>query len=495
MPKLNRRPVRAIALVGAASLALSACTAIPGANIAPGTPITQQEAAQGAEYHPQFLTEYGGAVTGPQAQYVEQVGKNIAVQSGLAGAQSDFTVTLLNSSVDNAFAIPGGYVYITRQLVDLMNNEAELAAVMGHEVGHVAARHSARRQQRAQQNQILGVLGQVLAGAVLGNGALGQIGQKIAGTAPQLATLSYSRGQELQADQLGVTYLKRAGYDPRAMASVLQSLAAQNALDAQLQGREATIPEWASTHPDPAGRVQNALQLAQVAGVGGVLNRDTFLTRIDGLTYGDDPKQGVIEGRTFIHPEFRLSFTVPQGYYMINGTRAVSIGGDTGKAQFTSAAFNGNLTTYINGVFRDLGGDQTTLAPQSVQETTINGIPAAYGLARVNTGQQNVDVVVYAYKFSNDKAYHFAAIAPAGQASVFNPMFQSLRRISAAEASNVVPRRIDVVTAGSSDSVATLSRRMAFGDAQEERFRVLNGLFGNAQVVPGQKYKIVVRAR
>jgi predicted Zn-dependent protease len=380
---------------------------------------------------------------------------------------------------------------VTRQLVGLMNNEAELAGVLGHEVGHVAARHSARRQQTAQRNQLLGVLGQVLAGAVLGNTALGQLGQQIAGTAPQLATLSYSRNQELEADQLGVTYLRGAGYDPRAMATVLQSLAAQNALNAQIEGREATIPEWASTHPDPAGRVQNAVQLA--AGATGVTNRDTFLTRIDGLLYGDDPKQGMIEGRSFIHPEFRLAFTAPQGFYMLNGTSAVSINGDSGQAQLTTAAYNGNLSNYIAGVFQRLGGQQAQLQPQSLQQTTVNGIPAAYGTARVNSGQQQVDVVVFAYEFSKSQAFHFAAITPAGQSGVFNPMFQSMRRISTAEAAQVVPRRIAVVTAGSRDTVATLAARMAYTDAQEQRFRVLNGLLGNETVVAGQKYKIVVR--
>ncbi len=165
-------------------------------------------------------------MTGPQADYVISVGKNIAVQSGLGNARDDFKVALLNSSVNNAFAIPGGYVYVTRQLVGLMNNEAELAAVLGHEVGHVAARHSAKRQQTAQQNALLGVLGQVLSGVLFGNSALGQIGQEISSTVPQLATLKYSRSQELEADQLGIQYLNSAGYDPRAMASLLQSLAA-----------------------------------------------------------------------------------------------------------------------------------------------------------------------------------------------------------------------------------------------------------------------------
>src|SRR5690606_40768865 len=173
---------------------------------------------------------------------------------------------------------------------------------------------------------------------------------------------------------LGIRYLSSAGYDPRAMASLLQSLAAQNALDAALQGRDASIPQWASTHPDPASRVRAALSTAGNAT--GVTNRDTFLSRIDGIVYGDDPRQGVIEGNTFIHPDLRLSFTVPQGYYMVNGTRAVSINGQGGQAQFSTGAFDGNLESYLRQVFQSLGGQQSQLAPQTVQSTTINGIPA-----------------------------------------------------------------------------------------------------------------------
>ena len=133
------------------------------------------------------------------------------------------------------------------------------------------------------------------------------------------------------------------------------------------------------------------------------------------------------------------------------------------------------------------------LAPQTLQRTTINGLPAVYGAARVNTGQQNVDVTVMAYEFSNSQAYHFAAITPAGRGSTFNAMFNSMRRLSANEAAQVVPRRIDVVTAGRNDTVQSLAGRMAYGNAQVERFRVLNGLAANAEVVPGEKYKIVVR--
>ncbi|MFL0356852.1 M48 family metalloprotease [Erythrobacter sp. GH1-10] len=493
MPTISRKHLA----IGAAplALALSGCMGAGGSIPSASTPITQAEAQQGAQYHPQFLAEFGGAMTGPQAAYVEQVGKNIAVQSGLGNARDSFTVSLLNSPVNNAFAVPGGYIYSTRQLVSLMNNEAELAGVLGHEVGHVAARHSQRRQQAAQRNSILGVLGAIGSSLLLGDSSLGNTISRGFLQGSQLLTLRFSRKQELEADQLGITYLTRAGYDPNAMSTVLASLAAQNTLDARLQGRgNATIPEWAMTHPDPATRVQTARNTA--AGLpGSVTNRDTFLTRIDGMIYGDDPEQGVVEGSRFIHPELMLSFTAPQGFYMVNGTRAVSINGQSGKAQLTLAPYNGDLDSYIRQQFNALAGQGQTLAPSSIQRTTVNGLRAAYGTARVNNGGSQVDVVVFAYEFSNNRAYHFQAISPAGRTNPFSLMFQSMRRISQAEANAIVPRRIDVVTVQRGDTIASLARRMAYDNAQEERFRVLNALGSSDILRAGQKVKLVVRAR
>lgn len=487
----NRRARRATLYTSIAALALAA----PGATGAQtNQAITQAEAQQGAQANTQILQEFGGAMTGPQATYVESVGKTIAVQSGLSNARDSFRVALLNSSVNNAFAIPGGYIYTTRQLVGLMNNEAELAGVLGHEVAHVAARHSQRRQQAAQRNSILGALGSILSGVLLGNSGLGRaIGQGIQ-QGSQLLTLKFSRSQELEADQLGQQYLTRAGYDPHAMATVLASLAAQNSLDAQVQGRNsAQIPAWASTHPDPASRVAAANQRA--GRTAGMTNRDTFLTRIDGLLYGDDPRQGVIEGQRFIHPDLQLSFTAPNGFYMVNGTTAVSINGQSGQAQLTLAQYNGSLETYIANVFQQIGGQNAQLRPSAVQRTTVNGIPAAYATARANTGNRQVDVTVFAYEFARDRAYHFQAITAAGRSGVFNSMFGSMRRITSAEAARVIPRRIDVVTVGARDTVQTLASRMAYTNAQVERFRVLNGLKSTDRVNPGQKVKLVVYAR
>lgn len=481
-------------MFGAASLALAGCMTAGAAIPSSSTPITPAEAQQGAQAHPQLLAEFGGAMSGSQATYVEQVGKNIAVQSGLGNARESFTVSLLNSPVNNAFAIPGGYIYTTRQLVSLMNNEAELAAVLGHEVGHVAARHSQRRQKAATKNTIIGGGLAILSGLLLGDSGLGQTLSRGFLQGSQLLTLKFSRKQELQADDLGIQYLGKAGYDRRAMGTVLASLAAQNSLDARLSGQNASVPEWASTHPDPASRVQSALAKAGTA-TGGLTNRDTFLTRIDGLRYGDDPSQGLIEGSNFIHPELMLTFVAPQGFYMVNGTKAVSIQGQGSQAQMTSAAYGGNLETYVRQQFTTLGGQNSTLAPQTIERTTVNGLPAVYGTARVNNGNTQVDLVVFAYEFARDQAYHFIVMAPAGRAATFNPMFQSMRRITQAEANAVVPRKLQVVTVARGDTVASLARRMAYDTAQEDRFRVLNALGSGDTVTPGQKVKLVVRAR
>ena len=490
---MSRRKILAFASPVALALGLSGCAmggAIPGAN----TPITQSEEQQGREYHSEILQEFGGAMQGNTANYVRDVGQKIAVQSGLANTPGAFTVSLLNSSVNNAFATTGGYVYTTRQLVTLMNNEAELAGVLGHEVGHVAARHAQRRQQAQQQNTLLGAAGAILSGILLGDSQLGSTLGRAALQGSQLLTLGFSRDQEREADELGVSYLSRAGYDPMAMSTVLESLARQSSLDAQLQGRDsANLPEWASTHPDPASRVRTTAQLA-AGKPGNVLNREVFLRNIDGLTYGDDPEQGVVEGRQFIHPDLRFAFTAPEGFYVVNGTDQVTINGQSGQAELKVARSSGSLSQFVSQAFQALSGQGQAINPQ-IQTTTINGIPAAYGQARANSGNTQVDVVVFAYDFGGGQTYYYQAITPAGRAGVFTPMFNSFRRISSAEAAQVVPRVIDVVTVRSGDTVSSLSRQMAYSDAQEARFRVLNGLGANEGLRAGQQVKIVVRGR
>ncbi|MGK2912186.1 MAG: M48 family metalloprotease [Sphingobium sp.] len=454
--------------------------------------ISAQDKAEGAKAHPQLLQEFGGAYSGPQGSYVTMVGRKIAVQSGLSNAQSDFTVTLLNSPVNNAFAIPGGYVYVTRQLMALMNDEAELAGVLGHEVGHVAAQHGQRRQKAASRNAIGGTLLQVLAGAVLGDSGLGSILQQGIGTASQALTLKFSRSQEYEADDLGVRYLASAGYDPRALSSTLASLAAQNALDQRQAGNSRSVPEWASTHPDPEARVSRALQRANATGAASTLrNRDAFLTALNGTLYGDDPKQGVIEGNVFRHPELKLSFAIPSGYTMENGTSAVSITGANGQAQFAGATYNGNIADYIGKVFSGIAKN-AGIAPDAIERTTINGLPVSYASARANAQSGPVDVTVFAYEFGPKTAYHFVLIAPAGRGiGPFEPMLGSVRRLTTQEVAAIKPRRVNVLSVKAGDTVASLAARMAYTDLREDRFRVLNALPGRAALRSGQKVKVV----
>lgn len=456
--------------------------------------ISAADKKKGAEVHPQLLQEFGGAYTGPQTAYVVRVGQDIAVQSGLGDARSDFTVTLLNSPVNNAFAIPGGYVYLTRQLMALMNDEAEMAGVLGHEVGHVAARHSQKRQKAAKRNSILGALGQIGAAVLLGDSALGRLGQQVFGTGSQLLTLKYSRKQEYEADDLGIRYLSSAGYDPQALSTMLESLAAQSAIDARVAGRDARgVPEWASTHPDPAQRVSRAARNAGKFGAaGGNRNRDAFLRNLDGVLYGDDPKQGVIEGNSFLHPDLKLRFDVPNGYKMQNGARAVAINGSGGQGQFTTGSYNGNMTTYIASAFKGLASEGQSISYGEIQRTTVNGIPAAYAIGTVNNKNGRIDVTVFAYEFSKSSAFHFATLAPSGKAGVFSPMYQSMKRLSTSAAAAIKPRKIDVVTVRSGDTISGLSSRMAYSDFQQERFLVLNRLRANSGLRVGQKVKIVV---
>ncbi|PKP97711.1 MAG: peptidase M48 Ste24p [Alphaproteobacteria bacterium HGW-Alphaproteobacteria-13] len=477
-----RKTKYTLAAMVAATALLGSCAADAQLKaIKTQTNISAAERKQGDEAHPQLMEEFGGAYAGPQAAYVNRVGQNIALQSGLSRNPGDFTVTLLNSPVNNAFAIPGGYVYVTRQLMALMNDEAELAGVLGHEVGHVAAQHSKKRQSAAQRNAILGVLGAVLGGAIGDSGGLlGGLGGLLQNNAMQIAqyaTLGFSRSQELQADQLGVQYLKSAGYDPLALSTMLASLANQTVLEARLAGGDArSVPEWASTHPDPASRVRNAQTLAsKVGGSGGTRGADAFLASVNGVLYGDDPAQGVVEGRQFLHPDLKLRFEVPSGYGMQNGTSAVSISGSGGQAQFSTGPYSGN----------------NSASPANIQRTTVNGIPASYSVTRANTQSGAVDVTVFAYEFSKSSAFHFVALTKAGGAGVFNPMFNSVRRLTNAEAAAIRPRRVDVVTVKSGDTVASLARRMAYTDYQAERFQVLNRLAADSRLTPGQKVKIV----
>jgi predicted Zn-dependent protease len=479
--------IRSIKYGGTALLLASgAALVVPHGDAASTKPIqtvssmSGAEKAEGAKAHPELLKEFGGLYDGPQAAYVIQVGRKIAVQSSLSSQQGDFTVSLLNSSVNNAFAIPGGYVYVTRQLMALMNDEAELAGVLGHEVGHVAAQHGKKRQSAATRNTILSGLGGLL--------------QKGIGTGTQLLTLKFSRAQEYEADDLGVQYLTKAGYDPGALSSMLASLAAQTALDGQVSGTPSSIPEWASTHPDPGARVARALQSARATGSKATLrNKALFLGNLEGLLYGDDPAQGIVVGRQFMHPGLRLKFTVPEGYSVDNQSDTVTISSQSAKAQFGGGRYEGNLDAYVQGLFQQLMGQGSRTGSIPLQRTTINGLPAAYGSANLTNSQgSRLTVTIVGYAYSPSQAYQLMVVTPQGQSmGGLVTTVNSMARMSDQEA-GVKSRKIHLVRVRAGDTSASLARQMAYSDHQLERFLVLNGMKAGDPLLPGATVKLVV---
>jgi predicted Zn-dependent protease len=475
-----RRP---ILLLAAAALAVAPAAAQRLRYLDP------RDVAEAQRDHAQLVQELGGAETGPRAAYVESVGHRVSAYSGVANSGQALHFTTLNSAVENAFSLPGGYVYVTRQLMALMDDESQLAFALGHEVGHIAANHAHIREQYASRNP-LGVFGQII-GAIFGSGI-----SDIMQARSRLDMLSFSREQEYQADTLGLGYMISAGYDPAGAVGVLAALSRQSALELRVQGRtNRQTPEWASTHPLSENRLQRALAEGRATGrLGtGVRNRDQFLRELEGLFVDDDPAQGVIEGATFTHPDLRIQFSVPQGYLMSNGTTAVTISGSAGKAQFRGGQFTGSLDNAILLAFRQLTGGEANFSVPQPQHLTINGMPAAITTARVNTDSGLIDASVAAYQWDAQRVFYFVMLTPGGYGvQPFAPMINSLRRITPAEAAAIRPRVIHVETVRPRDTVQSLSSRMAYRDFRLERFLSLNGLAPNSPLAPGQKVKLVV---
>lgn len=474
---------RTVLLLAAAALAMAPAAAQQLRYLDP------QDVAEAQRDHAELVRELGGAETGPRAAYVESVGRRVGAIAGIANPGQALHFTTLNSAVENAFSVPGGYVYITRQLMGLMDDESQLAFALGHEVGHVAANHAHIREQYANRNP-LGVFGSII-GAIFGPGITDVLQARA-----RLDTLSFSREQEYQADTLSLRYMIAAGYDPAGASGILANLSRQSALQLKVQGRtNRQTPEWASTHPLSENRMQRALLEARQTGrLGqGIRNRDTFLGEIEGIYVDDDPAQGIIDGATFTHPDLRIQFSVPQGYLMSNGTDAVTISGSAGKAQFRGGAFNGTLDNAILLAFRQLTRGQANFPVPPPQHLTINGMPAAVTTAQVNTDSGLIDASVAAYQWDPQRIYYFVMLTPGGYGvAPFAPMINSLRKITPAETASIRPRVIHVETVKPGDTIQSLASRMAYRDFRLERFLSLNGLAANSTLAPGRKVKLVI---
>jgi len=479
MMRMPKFPLFA-ALSALLALTLSGCATNP----ATGRPMfslvsPQEEQRTGREMHPQILQEFGRYQDERVQAYVNHVGQSLVRHTELPGQQWTFTV--LDSPIVNAFALPGGYVYITRGLLALAQSEAELASVLGHEMGHVTARHAAQRQTASLGAGILGVL----VGAVTGSSELGQAGM---GTGQALVA-GYSRDQEFEADDLGIRYIGRGGYDVNASSSFLTRMNEQSRLEAAMMGNPGRPSEYniMSTHPRTPDRVARAVHEAKASGASGtVVNREQYLAAIDGLLYGDSAEQGFVRGQKFIHPTLGFSFDAPSGYRLFNRADSVVAQSQNGGLLiFDSQPTAGSAANYIA---RTSNG-----AAQNIQPTTINGFEAATGTVRGALNNRPVEIRIVAIRYNDNTVYRFrSAHLGGGPNTAADYAASSFHRVGGGEAAGLHPYRIRVVTVRPGDTAQSLANRMPFPDFRQDRFRVLNGLTtANTTLTPGQRVKIV----
>lgn len=470
-----------ILFAAAAALLLAGC----GAGDEPA--VTAADRAAGAELHPRLLAEFGGAYEGDESDYLVRIGRRVESTAGLSG---QCTFTLVNSDVVNAFALPGCYIYLTRGMMSIVNSEAELAAVLAHEVGHIVGRHSQRRQQRSFWR----MLGVVAIQAITGSERLTQI----AGAAAGLFTLRYSRSQEYEADDLGLSFLHGSGYDPFASIDMLRALARHEQFLAQVQGRDEArgIPEWARTHPLTDNRMTRARQAAIGTGVerGALPEREAeYIRVVDDLLYGDDPEQGFVIGRSFAHPVMRIAFEAPPGFTLTNSPQAILIEGPQGiRGEFAGGPMPaGGLGEYSSALLSQLLGD-APVTPTGTSAAVVNGLPAMFTSGRVQTGEGEADVTVGAYGAART-AYHFVLLSPPGaiRTAGADSLLSSFRLLSREEAQRLRPRKIESVRAGTGDTPESLAGRMA-GDHKLAHFLMLNGREPGDRLLPGEPLKIVV---
>ncbi|MEM9158376.1 MAG: M48 family metalloprotease [Verrucomicrobiota bacterium] len=339
----------------------------------------RQELALGKQSDGQIVEQMGLYQNDALAEYVREIGEKVLAKSDLRGPDAlemyrdtEFTFRVLDSDVVNAFALPGGYVYVTRGLLAHLNNEAQLAVVLGHEITHVAGRHASRQALKQQWGQIGLVAGAVLGEQLMENKQMANDLLNMGGQVFQLMTLKYGRDAERESDFYGVQYAEKAGYDAAEGAEFFVSLSRISSKAGQ------SIPTWMSSHPDPGERELTIRRLSREWDSeypGGVLNEERFLDMVDGLAVGTDPRQGFVERGTFYHPGLAFQFDVPSGWRVQNQSSAVYALDPGGKG----------VVVFQLAQERDLGQAAQNFASK-------NGINVV-GTRRMNVDQRNGLVV------------------------------------------------------------------------------------------------------
>lgn len=445
----------------------------------------EQELAMGKEADPAVVAQFGLYPDDKLQKFINEKGQQMAAISHRPELSYEFKV--VDSPVVNAFALPGGYVYFTRGILAHFNNEAEFAGVLGHEIGHVTARHSARQQT----TQTFGTLGLIV--GMIAVPEVAQMGENAA-QALQLLFLKYSRDHESESDQLGVEYSTKIGYDAHQMAGFFQTL---NRLSGGAEGR---VPTFMSTHPDPVDRNQKVDAMAsewQAKAPNGnyAVNRDAYLRMIDGIVFGEDPRQGFVENDNFYHPELKFQFPVPTGWQTQNSPQ-----------QFAMAEKNGKAMMILN-----LGQGQSleTAAQQTVEQyslqvldskqTTINGLSALEMVADIvqqdqQTGQQSQQLRLHIGLISyNNLIYRLIGVSQTSDFATWQPRFtnviRNFRTLSDPDKLNRQPERIRVKTVSQTTTLENALRSFGVPTSRLTEMSIVNGMELNATVQQGTLIK------
>jgi predicted Zn-dependent protease len=463
-------------------LLLAGCTSTPDFKpvslpVPEARPVPKPTAAQ--RENARILASYGGAYEDPRLQaLIEQTVERLVAAS--ERPDQKYKVTILNSPAINAFALPNGQLYITRGLIALANDKAELASVLAHEMGHVIARHAAIREEQARQAAIIShVVSDVLTDPNAGALALAK---------SKLTLASFSRAQEFEADGIGVGISARAGFDPFGASRFLTAM--QRNAELKSGQTDPRAADFLSSHPATPERVKNALANARqfsAPGSNGIRDRNEYLASLDGLVYGEDQSEGFVRGRRFVHPKLGFTFTAPAGFTLDNTAQAVlglkEGGGEALRLDIVSVPAEQPLTEYLKS------GWMEKVDASTIEEITINGFPAATATA----GGNSWSFRIYAVRFGSDVyRFIFAVKGKSAQADrQFRESVMSFRRLSLKESGEIRPLRLKIVTVTDGDTQEKLAQQMSVPDRALETFRVLNGLSPGDKLTPGEKLKIV----
>jgi predicted Zn-dependent protease len=455
----------------------------------PDLPKNAEANSPSVREHQRVLSAYGGAYDDPKLQ-ARLTG--IVSKLGAASDQPNLTykITILNSPAVNAFALPNGQLYVTRGLLALANDSAEVASVMSHEMAHVIKRHAASREEQAIRTE--------QASSSVSDAMGGSQGGAMALARSKIALASFSRSQEMEADSLGVSIAAHAGFDPYGASRLLKSMG-RNA-EMRAGGRDTRSLDFMSSHPATPERVRNAADSARNLAGASARTRDkaAYLLDISNMKYGDDTDEGFVRGRQFIHPKLNFTFMAPEGFGLDNTAQAVlgskESAGQALRLDVVKVPADQSLIEYLNS------GWIENIEDGSVEELTVNGIPAAKATAagapwrfRLYVVRLAGDVYRFVFAVKNRTPEDAEAAERAFRAadSTFHEAVQTFRKLSDRERA-ARPLHLKVVKVQPGDTVESLAAGMAFADHQVERFQVLNGLDSRDELKVGDHVKIVV---